>query len=698
MTRFATFVAFLLCCADLTAQSFAGDWRGEVRVPGSPLEVQIALVERDGTWSGTIDIPAQEAKALPLAKFVAKDGTLQFVIADVPGNPTFAGTLDAAGDVFSGSFTQGSAKLVFSLQRAAAAAANEAARFLAVPAWLDETRAMFYVPGCAAIVVKRGAVAGTFVSGLRDVGNDLPVTPDTLFAIGSSTKAFTTCLLALLVDDGALEWDAPVRRWLPDFALADAPLGERITPRDLVTHRSGMPRHDLVWYGATFERADMVRRLQHLPLNHDLRTDFQYNNLMFLAAGHLAERIRGASWEDLVQRRILSPLGMARSNFAVATSMADADHAVPYRKEKAAVNAIPFRDISAIGPAGSINSSVRDMANWVALHLQRGTFGGTQLLGAATVDDLHTVRMATGGVDRDTPEIVDVGYALGWFVDVYRGHRRVHHGGNIDGFSALVTLLPDAGYGFVVLTNLDGSPLPEIVVRHLADTALGLEPRDFRTEVRARTTKAEAAGEKAKVAAEGERRQGTQPSHPLTEYAGDYWHAGYGACRVVHEGGALRIDFHGIAAALEHWHHDVFVCREDPAEPTLGGTKVQFASGFDGDVESVRAMLEPHTPPIVFQKQADARSRDPVFLQQLAGEYELDSAMATVTRNGDKLVVTLPGQRYELEPRPGLVFDLAGLHGYSLRFRLDEQGLVTGAVFRQPDGVFEAKRRPPAPR
>ena len=695
LTLLLAFLSFLL--GRPLAQAPAGDWRGHVAVPGGKLEVVVHLVvapAANGALTGTIDIPAQEAEALPLRDLALDGVSIVFTIADVPGTPTFRGTLAADGARIEGTFTQGGQKLPFVLERAAAAVANERARLDGLQAWLDESRPLFDVPGCAVVVVKGGEVLATFASGHRDVAKQLPVDADTLFAIGSSSKAFTTCLLAMLVDDGVLDWDAPVRRWIPDFALADAAIGERLTPRDLVTHRSGMPRHDLVWYGATFARAEMVARLRHLPLNHDLRTDFQYNNLMFLTAGHLAERIAGGTWEQLVQKRILQPLGMARTDFDVGVMQMDANHAVPYRKDGGKVAAIPFRDIRAIGPAGSINSSVREMANWAALQLQNGSFGGARLLAATTAADLHTVRMPTG-VGGAEDDVLDVGYALGWFVDVYRGHRRVHHGGNIDGFSALVAMLPDDGYGVVVLTNLDGTPFPEVVVRAVSDRVLGLEPRDFRTTVVTRLARAEKAGEAGKKEAAALRRTGTSPSRALDDYVGDYANPGYGSCRITRSDAGLRVDLHGLVCDLDHWHHDVFVGIEGKGEASMAGSKVQFLLDFDGEVEALRAVLEPSVPPIVFLRTADARFADPAFLQRLAGQYTLDAGTgtATVTVQGQRLVVTLPGQRHELEPSRGLTCQLRGVSGYRLEFVLDAKGEVTGARFHQPDGVYPATRK-----
>lgn len=684
--------------ATLAAQSLDGAWRGHIAVPGSKLQVVVQLREQAGALSGHVDIPAQGAKALPLENLRRDGAKVEFAIADVPGDPTFRGELDADGKRIEGKFTQGGQRLRFVLERVptdGGAPANDAGALGDFGAWLDTTRERFAVPGCAVALVKDGALLATHASGRRDVAKDLPVTPDTLFAIGSSSKAFTTALLAMLVDDGVLDWDAPVRRWLPEFTLADAAIGERLTPRDLVTHRSGMPRHDLVWYGATFARAEMVARLRHLPLNHDLRTEFQYNNLMYLTAGHLAERVGGASWEELVRARILLPLGMQRTNFTVAAMQQDPDHGTPYRKDDGKVAAIPFRDITAIGPAGSINSSVREMAAWVALQLQAGEHQGKRLLAESLAQDLHTVRMPTGAPGGSDAEVLDIGYALGWFVDVYRGHRRVHHGGNIDGFSALVALLPDAGLGIVVLTNLDGTPFPEVVVRECSDRLLKLATIDHAEPVLTRLAAIESRGEVGKQGANALRRAGTKPSRELAAYAGDYEHPGYGTVRLRCEGEALQLDLHGLPALLQHWHDDVFACAEGVGEPGFAGTKVQFLLDFDGEVEALRAVLEPSVPPIVFQRAPDARLRDAAFLQRLAGDYPLEGGggVAKISAEQLRLVLTLPGQRHELEPRRGLSCQLRGLPGYRVEFLLDAAGEPTGLRIHQPEGVFAAVRK-----
>src|SRR6185436_15542982 len=225
----------------------------------------------------------------------------------------------------AGDYSQSGITITFRLARAQSAGAESKQRLAGFGEWLDAARAAWDVPGCAVAIVSGGETIWVKGSGLRDVDAKQPVTPDTLFAIGSCTKAFTTFVLATLVDEGKLAWDTPVRDYVPEFRMHDPIASERMTPRDLVTHRSGLPRHDALWYNATIDRAAMVHRLPYLPESKDFRTDFQYNNLMFLTAGYLAERVGGKTWEELVRARVFAPLGMQRSNFSVRDSQKDSD-------------------------------------------------------------------------------------------------------------------------------------------------------------------------------------------------------------------------------------------------------------------------------------------------------------------------------------------------------------------------------------
>ncbi|MBI5433563.1 MAG: serine hydrolase [Planctomycetes bacterium] len=671
----------------------AGSWKGAIEVPGQKLEILVSLANSAGAWSGTISIPAQNAKDLKLVD-VASDGSkVAFRIDGVPGDPTFDGTL-ADGKV-TGAFTQGGASMPFALARAADPATEAADALAGFDEWLEATRAAWKSPAVAIAIVHGGKTVHATACGLSDVEAGRAATPDSLFAIGSSTKAFTTFVLGTLIDEGKLAWNDRVRKHLPEFRVEDPTLSDLLILRDLVTHRSGMPRHDLAWYNSSDTRAELVARLAHLPANADLRTEFQYNNLMYATAGYLAERVTGTAWEELVRERVFAPLAMTRSNFSVRDMAADLDHAEPYDLRDEKLKHMPMRGIDAVGPAGSINSSVNEMANWVKLHLANGEFGGRTLAQASTLAELHTVAMPTGGVDPNSPETIPVGYALGWFVDVYRGHLRIHHGGNIDGYSALVAFLPQDDWGLVILTNQNASALPGLVAQHAFDRLLGLERVDWSAKALATRDAAKSKVEEGKAKRDAERKTGTSPSHALADYAGEYEHAGYGIVKSTLDGGALKITFHELTAKLEHWHYDVFAARPDGEDTTFEDLKLQFTLGFDGEVDGLRVTVDPNLPPARFERRAEAELSDPAFLARYEGDYSLDGGVSCEVRvKGNALTVFVPGQpTYPLNPKRRGWFDLEGLEGFSLKFVADESGKIVAAEFHQPNGVFEAKRK-----
>ena len=672
----------------------AGHWEGAIQLPGSSLAIQVDLAKGSQGWTGTLSIPAQGAKNLALDRVTVAGRKVGFVLPGVPGEPTLAGELDAAGTSVTGTFTQGGQGFPFTLRRDATPADKARRALEGFGAEVEKIRADWKVPGIAIAIVQGGELVYAKGHGFRDVEKKLPMTADTLLPIGSSTKAFTTAVMASLVDDGKLAWDTPIRTWIPWFKLQDPVATDRMTPLDLVTHRSGMPRHDALWYNAVLSRKDMVRRLQHLEPNKDFRTDFQYNNAMFLTAGYLCEEVTGKSWEANVRERLFKPLGMARANFSVDETRKDADFSQPYREEKdGSVKLIPHRNITNVGPAGSINASVNEMAAWLVLHTQKGQFKGRQVLSPGAVDFLHTPKMLLG-TPQTKPELVPGGYAPGWFTDVYRGHLRVHHGGNIDGFSAMVMLVPGADLGMVVLTNMDGTATRDLIPRHALDRLLGLEPQDWSAQALARKKEGEAKGKEAEAKKKQARKPGTHPSHPLADYAGDYEHPGYGTMQVGLREGRLDMRFNGITTALEHWHYDVWSGLK-AEDPVFEDSKLQFSSGLDGEIEAVAVDLEPMVKPIVFTKKADPRLTEPAFLQRIVGTYALTSDMdIRVSLRGTVLVMEPKGQgSYELIPLRGTRFGVKGLSGFAVSFQLPAEGPATAMELDQPNGIFTAKRQ-----
>ncbi len=671
----------------------AGHWAGAMEVQGTKLDFDLDFAFAGGVWTGDITIPAQNARNLPLGD-IAVDGTeVTFAIKDVPGAPTFSGELSADGLKISGQMAQGGQNFPFSVEKEALdPAAKVAAALEGFDKVAEEGLKALKVPGVGMVVIKDDKVVYARGFGFKDVEKKLPVTPDTIFAIGSSSKAFTVFALGKLVDQGKVDWDKPVRNYIPWFQLYDKSAGERLTVRDLVMHVSGLPRHDLSWYNnQKVTREELVKRLPYLQPSADLREKWQYNNLMYLTAGYLVEQLTGQKWEDAVRSLVFEPLGMKRANFSVLESQKDADFAFPYGFEEKGFKKLPFRDISIIGPAGAINASVNEMAHWAMVHLNNGKFGGTQLVNAATVADMHAPHVAMGG-DSTTPEILAPSYGMGWFTDVYRGHRRFHHGGNIDGFTAQVSFLPDDGLAFVVLSNMNGSALPELLVRTAADRILGVAAKDWIGETAKKIAEGEEAQKKAEEKKGTRRVQGTKPAHALADYAGDYTNPGYGDLKVEFAGNRLAFTYNGILTPLEHWHYETFNGLKAD-DPTFTDFKLMFRTDLNGRVAALTGIFDASVDEIVFKKKPEARLSDPGYLKKFLGSYELMGQVVTIDLKGNVLAMSAAGQpATELVPDLGGEFVLKDARIVTVRFIEGPDGAVTAMELIQPNGIFEAKK------
>jgi CubicO group peptidase (beta-lactamase class C family) len=566
---------------------------------------------------------------------------------------------------------------------AAAAALASAQKLDGFDAFAAQALRDWKCDGFAIAVIQDGKVILSKGYGLRNVKKNLPVTEKTLFAIGSATKSFTVTSLGVLVDQGKLEWDKPVRDYLPGFKMWDPVATERMTARDLVTHRSGLPRHDLMWYNSPFSREELFERLRYLEPNKDFRTTFQYQNLMFMTAGYLAGHVAGTTWEQLVQKTIFEPLGMTGSNFSVIESQKSADFSLPYKVANNIVVDVPFRNLDSIGPAGSINSNLEDMTKYVMMHLEKGK----GVLSATNEMQMMVPQMAIQAPSPDK-ELGDLAYGMGFFVTSYRGHKFVHHGGNIDGFSSLVAFLPQENIGLVILTNQDASALPAVVAYNIWDRLLGLDQIDWTTRVQRQIAMTKASELAAKQKGYTTQRTGTHPSHDLAEYAGEYEHPGYGIVKIEQAGGALKLDYHGLGGALTHFHYDVFEVPKNELNP-FSEEKVQFHTNLAGEIDSLGIPFESTLKDITFVRRGDRNMMERTFLTPLAGEYQRGPMLAVVALKGDTaLTLTLPGQPvYNLVPVRGTKFNIKELNGYSVEFKGDD------LVFYQPAGTFTATRR-----
>lgn len=477
---------------------------------------------------------------------------------------------------------------------------------------VQRAMAEWKVPGVAVGAIKDGKVVLAKGYGYRDVEKQLPMTSRTLLAIGSNSKSFTVTLMGILSDEGRLDWGRRVRSYLPDFELQDDVATRLMTPTDLVTHRSGLPRHDQVWFPAMFSRKELYGRLRHLDPSETFRHQYQYNNLMFMTAGVLVERITGESWDDLIRQRIFTPLGMTRSNTSVRDMPTSDDFALPYMQRGGKITAVPFRNIDAIGPAGAINSTIDDMLRYVQMHIDHGGADGKTIISkrfAMRMQSVHSAMPVT--IDPDAPVYTEMGpggYGLGVAVRSYRGHKLVDHTGGIDGFMSAMSWMPHDRLGIVVLTNLSGTnPVPNIVMLNAYERVLGLDQVDYFARAKAAQARSEQQGSEREKKREAERVVGTSPSRPLAQYAGAYEHPGYGTVSIAEKDGQLSLTRGPDTTVLEHFHYEVFrPAATADTRPWTPRLRLTFGAGASGRIESIAIPFEPAAPDVVFKRRAAA--------------------------------------------------------------------------------------------
>ena len=464
--------------------------------------------------------------------------------------------------------------------------------------WVARAMRTFEVPGLALAIVKDDDVVVAKGYGVRKLGDPTPVDARTLFGIASNTKAFTATALGLLVEEGKLDWDAPVVRYLPAFAMWDPFVTREITVRDLLVHRSGLGlgAGDLLWWPeSTYDRKEIARRLRFIRPATSFRTAYAYDNVLYLIAGELIETISGQTWEDFVATRILARVGMTGSNVRHSAAAAGGNVATPHAPVDGAVRAIRPFESDNTNPAGGINSSAEDMAKWLRVQLSGGTLAdGSRLFSTQTARQLTSI-VTPIPIGDPPPELPALkmnfhGYALGFDIRDYRGHKIVMHTGGLPGYVSRVAMIPDLNVGVAVLTNQESGEAFDSIAYRVLDYYLGAPAFDWidgYTKVRARlaagVTAAEGNASSARDAA-------SKPSLSLAQYAGTYRDAWYGDITIAEEGGKLVMRFShtpGLVGDLEHWQHDTFIARWRDRE-LRADAYVAFALNPDGSIDQAK--------------------------------------------------------------------------------------------------------------
>lgn len=497
------------------------------------------------------------------------------------------------------------ALLVIPTVSAAAQAQQGPLRGLA--AYVEQGMRDWEIPGMAVAVVKDDSIVFARGFGTRTLGRDEPVDEHTSFAIASTTKAFTATTVAMLVDEGKVRWDDPVSMHVPGFQLAVPGLSGELTVRDLLTHRTGLPTNDFLWYASGSSTEEILRRMRFVRPFASPRSRYMYNNNAYMVAGQVVQSASGMPWGEFVRRRILEPLGMRETLTGFVGLDQRGNVATPHLEVDGAIRPIAYRDFDNIGPAGSMNSSVHDVARWIRFQLAGGEWGGARLVSEAQHREMLTPQFVIPQAQYYPAARLArpnfTAYGLGWFMQDYRGRKLAMHTGSIDGMSALVAMVPEERLGLVVFINLDHAELRHALMYRIIDSYLGGPPRDWSAELRPLYQGQDDRAEAARREREARRVQGTRPSLSLDAYAGGYVDPDslFGRVTVRVDGGRLVASMGaGMTGEMEHWHYDVFRARW--ADASMGTSFLTFTIDPEGRVGWVRVdgrqlSREPDAPP-----------------------------------------------------------------------------------------------------
>ena len=586
--------------------------------------------------------------------------------------------------------------LVLSFQPALTAQDKDIARKLGnFDAYMAKVLKDWNAPGIGVGIVQGDKLVFAKGYGYRDYGQKLPYTPMTLQQIASNTKLFTAIAAGMLVEEGKLTWDKPVKESVPSIKFHNNELNNTVTLRDMLAHRTGITRHDTIWYQSDDTRQQLFDKVRYLEPQEPLRQTFLYNNLMYAAVGYIIELQSGRTWEEFVRERIFKPLDMTSTVYSVADMVKQAEPGVPYteKRDSFELYKIPYyEDIGGVAPCGAIISNIQDMSHWLIALMNEGRYNGRQVLPPAVLKATLEPAIAipnTAAEARGFWEALNAAYGMGRETVSYRGQLLTFHGGDLPGFHSQVSFLPKEKLGVIVFVIGDHcASLYNTVSYNVYERLLGLDQTPWSEHLLDSRLKGKKAGTEARAKAGGDRVPNTKPSHALADYAGEFANPGYGVLKIDLKDSALQMDFHKIRLPLAHFHYDRF---ETPDDETYGRTAINFQTNPQGDID--KAVISLDEAEVVFTRKPVTLSPD--VLAKLAGSYELPNGVKfqVVLKEGGQLVLAVPGQREEeLVPYKGLVFRIKLFADTTFEFIVDGDK-VTALKQRDPGGAIVFPRK-----
>ena len=562
-------------------------------------------------------------------------------------------------------------------------------------AFMEKTLKDWNAPGIGVGVVVGDKLVFAKGYGYRDYEKKLPLTAQTMFTIASNTKLFTAVAAGMLVEEGKLTWDRPIKESVPTIEFYNSYLNNSITLRDMLAHRTGITRHDSIWYKSDYSTKELFERLKYLEPKESPRQIFLYNNMMYAGAGHAIELQSGKTWAEFVRERILQPLGMNSTVFSIADMLKQPDVGVPFteRRDSFELYKIPYyEEQQGVAPAGAIISNIEDMSHWLIALMNSGQYNGKQVLPAkvlaATLEPAIALPNAAGQT-RGWWEVLNQAYGMGRWTASYRGHLIAFHGGDLPGFHSQISFMPNEHIGVIVFViGNHTAPLYNPISYAVYERLLGMELTPWTDRLLDIRLKNKKAGMEARGKAGFGRVPDTKPSHALTDYVGEYDHPAYGTLKIGMKDNQLQFDFHKIKLPLTHFHYDRFDTADDEQD---GKWSVSFSINPQGDIDKATMSLDEGE--VTFVRRP--AKLDEATAQRIAGTY-LTASGATfqvIARPGSGLyVVRLGAPEQKLIPYKGLKFRIPEFADVIVEF-VEENGQITAMKQIDPSGEYISKKK-----
>src|SRR3989441_6456574 len=564
-------------------------------------------------------------------------------------------------------------------------------------AFMEKTLKDWNAPGIGVGVVVGDKLVFAKGYGYRDYEKKLPVTAQTMFTIASNTKLFTAVAAGMLVEEGKLTWDRPIRESVPTIEFYDSFLNNTVTVRDMLAHRTGITRHDSSWYKSDYSNKELFERLRYLEPKEQPRQLFLYNNMMYAGVGYTIQLQSGKTWAEFVREKILQPLQMNHTVYSIADMLKQPDYGVPFteRRDSMELYKIPYyEDTEGLAAAGAIISNIEDMSHWLIALMNYGQYEGKQVLPPrvlqATLEPAIALPNAAGQT-RGWWEVLNQAYGMGRWTASYRGRFIAFHGGDLPGVHSQISFMPNEHIGVIVFVIGNHiAPLYNPISYNVYERLLGMDQTPWTDRLLDIRLKNKKAGTEARSKAGFGRVPDTKPSHPLADYVGDYEHPAYGTLQIGLRDNQLQFDFHKIKLPLAHFHYDRF---DTPDDEQDGQWSVNFSTSPQGEVD--RALISLDEAEVAFNRRVPRELSLPDTLQPYAGTYLTPTgAKFEVVLRGGTLGVVRPGQPFQpLVPWKPRRFRVKEFSDVIVEFAVGPDGKVTALKQIDPSGEFVSPRQ-----